>query len=94
MSLHINSVTSELGGHRRPWWAQCACSTGGASRLQKSLLVTTFFPASSGSCDCLDPAELPTEEGEAAWLGEATGYNTPELGTFRLQHPNPRQGSC
>lgn len=32
---------------------------------------------------CLDPAELPTEEGEA-WVREAAGYETPELDTFRL----------
>lgn len=40
-------------------------------------------PASSCSHGYLDPAELPTEEGET-WVGEAAGYEIPELDTFRL----------
>lgn len=61
---------------------------GGPSGLHGRGFQMPEDPASNQSSPvsshgCLDPAELPTEEGEAR-VREAAGYETPELDTFRL----------
>jgi hypothetical protein len=82
LSLNVDSVTSELRGHIR----HCGGPSGLHGRGFQTLEDPTSnqsSPVSSCSHGCLDPAELPTEEGEA-WVGEAAGYETLELDTFRL----------
>lgn len=80
--MNIDSVTSELRGHMRHYGRPRGLH-GRGFQMPEGPTSNQSSPVSSCSHGCLDPAELPTEEGEA-WVGEAAGNETPELDTFRL----------